>query len=205
MQRIEQKFIDKGSEKDIFTYYRSFYEVDNPNESNIITINASSTTTEPGENRSDVSVLISKRRYLRWVSREEDDYPYITIDFHSTYIDLLHYTFETDKISRYNKAWKIFGIRGNREILIDYKDDPLCPETGCKSYTYKTFTCRHPGAFTKFKIQAASEDSLCDKMLSFSGIQFFGVVHPSLPLFTCKHQKQSYNKIILIITLLLFH
>ena len=182
MKNIEPKFIEKGEENDIFAYYRQFYGVDDPSERNIITINASSTLEDEGEfNRSDVSIIISKREGLRWVSQE-------TIDFHSNYIDLLYYTFETHPGLRFNKEWKISGIRGNnKEILIDYQDDdPLCSQNYCSNYTFKTFTCKYPGVFNKFKIQSTAEDSENQKMLSFSGIQFFGVVHPSFPLFTCK-------------------
>ena len=188
MKKIEPKFIEKGEGDDIFAYYREFYSVDDPTESNIITIKASSTLDEDEYNWSDVSVIISKREGMRWVSQEENDFPYITIDFHSNYIDLLYYTFETHPGLRYNKEWKISGIRGNnKEILIDYQDnDPLCSGTGCSEYTSKTFTCKYPGVFNKFKIQSTAKYSENQKMLSFSGIQFFGVVYPSFPLFTCK-------------------
>ena len=122
MKKIEPKFIEKGEGDDIFAYYREFYSVDDPTESNIITIKASSTLDEDEYNWSDVSVIISKREGLRWVSQE-------TIDFHSNYIDLLYYTFETHPGLRFNKEWKISLIEaqqflsGNSALTMDLEEE----------------------------------------------------------------------------------
>ena len=182
MKKIDHQFLDLNGSIDIFASYRSYYETDNPHKDGIITLYSPS-TFEGNENyRTDISTLISKPDDLRWVSGGE---PYFTIDFHQSYIDLLYYKIETHPNVRFITQWALYGIRGNNEYLIDERnDEPLC-QTNCKEYTIKTFKCKFPGSFTKFKFILTGPDSYNTNILSMSAIQFFGVINPHLPIITC--------------------
>ena len=183
--KIGTQFLDVNGTQDIFGYFRTSFKSSDLNADGIVTLYTLGTVSGDEEYRSTISTLINERDNYRWVSPPNSSF--FTINFHNTYIDLLYYSLETHPKLRFIKQWAIYGIRGSREYLIDKRDnEPLCPETFCSEYTIKTFKCQYPGSFTKFKMIGTGPDSNGDNMLSLSAIQFFGVINPHLPLFTCQ-------------------
>ena len=197
MRYIQHKFIDVNENQDIFGYYREFYQSDDLHSDGYVTLFSPGEYGGDEENRSNLSTLINERDDYRWVSNEE--YPYLTIDFHTSVIDLLYYTLETHAHKRFMKQWAVYGIEGDGEVLVDKRDDePLC-SISCTEYTMKTFQCQYPGSFHKFKIIATGMDSKDATLLSLSAIQFFGVIFTSPS--TCERQVYSLMPVIVILSL----
>lgn len=175
--RIPQKFIETNETgEDVFSYFRSYYNVSNPHTSGIITITATS-TYPPGEHeRSDVSTLIREDDGMRWVSGYEEN-PSFTINFHNNYVDLISYTIISSENIRYIKNWDIFGVSHGKKILIDRRiNESFCPESTCSQRIVETYTCQYPGLFNKFIFLHTGPDSLGESLLSMSALKFYGIV-----------------------------
>ena len=205
MKIIEQKYLDVNGSQDIFGYFRQFYGSSSPHDDGLITLFSPGTYfSSNGQEeylQANISTLISTPDNFRWISTLDD--PYFTIDFHSTQISLLYYTFETHQNVRYIKEWAVYGLKGNKEYIIDQRNtEPLC-NYGCTSYTTKTFKCQNPGTFTKFKIISTGPDSSSEVRMSLSAIQFFGFVSAQLP-FTFNSQFLIRWKFFMDITFVFF-
>ena len=183
------------SEYDIFTCIRQYFNVDNPHESNILHISASSTyAIDELNKRSNVSVLIRKPDGMRWVSYPSEN-QYFIINMKNNKIDLTSYSIESIK-GRHINTWDVYGIRNGKEYLIDRRiNEPICSggESYCIGTQIKTFVCQYPGTFNKFKFIHRGLDSYKEKYFSMSRVMFYGIINPNIDNISCgNNQNKRY-------------
>ena len=205
MKLIPPRSIEANeTEEDIFSYFRSYFKVNNPHEAGIITIKASSTYPLGASYRSDVSSLIREDDGTRWVSEEEKNASF-TISFHSNYVALSSYSITSRAGYRHIKSWDVFGIVNNKRYLIDRRtNEPICEDEYCALNTTRLFSCQYPGFFNKFMFVHTGLDSLNSSIFSMSTLKFYGIVTSNHAVITQRSICHNNNRIaITVITLLL--
>ena len=205
MKLIPPRSIEANeTEEDIFSYFRSYFNISNPHESGIITIKASSTYPLGSDYRSDVSVLIKEFEGARWLSTEEENQSF-TINFHSNYVALSSYSITSRAGYRYIKSWDAFGMVNNKRYLIDRRtNEPICEGEYCALNATRSFSCQYPGFFNKFMFVHTGLDSLNSSIFSMSTLKFYGVVTSNHAVITQRSICHNNNRIaITVITLLL--
>ena len=188
---------------DIFSYFRTYFNVSDPHNAKIITITASSTYPEGQNQRADPATIIMKDDGTRWVSYAEKD-PCFTINFHSNYVALTAYTVISNAYIRYNKNWDLFGIYRGKKYLIDRRiNEKFCGEKECPYKIIQTYSCQYPGFFNKFLFISTGPDSYSESVLSMSSIKFYGVVTSNYAIATYQHRCSNRSFINFMILMLL--
>ena len=204
MRTIPPKSIETNEEsEDIFSYFRSYFNIENPHNAGIISIKASSDYLFGEKNRTDVSTLIKGDDGERWVSDYEQNASF-TINFHSNFVALSSYSIYTSATHRYIKSWDLFGINNKRKYLIDRRNnESICQGKKCTQDSNKTFSCQHPGFFNKFTFVLTGPDSLNNFLFSLTYLKFFGIVASNRFIQTNQNACNHANtlSIILIIAL----
>ena len=187
--------LENATGEDIFYHFRSYFKTPDLHAEGIITVKASSTIPGPGNNRAEVSIIIHEPDNKRWVSEVKPN-QFFTINFYSNFVSLVSYKIETSKSMRYITNWDVYGISNNKLFLIDRRvNESICNSVSiwCSNNINMSFTCQHPGVFSKFLIQSTGPDSVNEDCLSLTKIRFYGVVSPLRELISCKNGENMYG------------
>ena len=191
-------YISQGTNSgDIFSFFRKSFNSADLDSDEIVSITSSSQTVSSLNNITNVSCLIRENTFDRFVSLVEPN-PNITIDFHSNRITLLSYEILTSRNFRFIKNWDLYGIRGSRKILVDSvrendKFTAIENQCGCIDNSLASFTCKHPGTFSKFVLINTGADSCGDNQLSLSRIMFYGAVN--MKRGTCQRKSNTFTSL----------
>ena len=201
---IKPRFIGANETgEDIFSYFRSYFNVDNPHEAGIISISASSSIISNTPNYSDISTIISNKNGTRWISQKQKNSSFV-LNFHSNYVALYSYTIKSEARYRYIKNWDVYGINNNKKYLIDRRiNESICTGLICDEDTIKTFECDNPGFFNKFMVVLTGPDSNNQDYLSLCYIKFYGIVtsnHAIISkIFRCNNITSMHCLVILLL------
>ena len=199
----QQKIENNGTNIDIFAYFRSYYSSTNLSGDGIVSVKPSTTSWGNESLRTGPSNLISEPDGFRWCCNYGDSNPKLEIMFHSNCVTLFSYTIESFKNYRYIKSWNVFGISNKKKYLLDSRKNETVFGAGSTFSVFANFTCQHIGTFNKFSIELVDLDSLGEKLLSMSSIQFYGIVNPYNYKQTCYLVRKTQSKVALIIYLLI--